>query len=532
MRTFFSIISALLLIIIICGCHGGEDLGLKDSEPSGDYGHISGLVYTVLPAKAKPEKNQLYYYRDINVTATSTEGKGTYQTTTKHDGVYSFLDIPNGNYNITASLTIDGVTYTGEIKNIVVRGSLTTAMSNILLFNQNSGNAITFRGKVTDNVNGNAVVGATVNMEVGMPKYGGNDPDSDDHYLKNHGTNCDCFEAMIFTTTTDSNGDYSFKAPKNDGSTTYFLSARYKNSVVSELQIASPSDDNVKNISLAVYEELEMPTQEIAYICAYTLKTEENLSKSSSSSTVKSADILAAYAKANKIKGKNLETINKAVAKRNSADVTMPTVASSKIGDGYFVEMDLMWQWAVDNGSLGNVYGYNIYRGSSANGNFYKIMQIADPYLLAFYDLDPTLEINVPVYYTITSYGAFNKESLSSVSVSAQAMGTVNITSPDVVNESNRTLSWNTLSEANSYTVFIYKSNTMPSLNIDYVRSEILTSYQSPQLDLLKDSWAVGGGKLTAGTYWVAVVASDAVYGSGLLPFKLSYSGFKKFIIP
>ena len=538
MRTFFSIISTIIFVIIICGCHGGESLGLREPEPSGDSGHISGIVYAVLPAYKNPAKYQLYLYRGIDVTATSVETDSgipcTRTTTTKNDSIYSFNDLPNGTYNITASFLLNGVTYSGELKDIVVRGGLTTSMSNFMIFDRTPDNVITFQGKITD-AKGSSLKDATVNLEVGIPRYNGSEADVD-HYRDNHenyGANCSCYEAMITTVRTDSNGNYAFTAPLDDGSTFYFVSARYKTSMVSVVQVETPGKSNTNNISLTDYEELEMPMQQISYLCAYTLKSDEIVLSSRSSSSGNATDssqLLATYAKANKIKGQNMDTVNKVVEKRKSANVSTPIISGSRAGSDHFVEVDLMWDWVTNNGSLDNVYGYNIYRGSSADANFYKVGQIQDAYFMVFYDVDPSLKVNTPVYYTVTSFGAYSKESFSSAVVKAEAMGTISITCPSALTAGNSTLTWNLVQGAKSYTVLVYKSDELPSLNPDYTNSFIAGSAQY-ETNLLGDNWIVGE-KLTPGTYWVAVAASNETPASGKLPYQISYSGFRKITIP
>ena len=534
------IVLAMLFTIFIAGCakNSGDKLSMKEPVPSGDSGNISGLVFTVLPAKFRADKNQIYYYRDIKVTATPVGGGASHTTFTKNDGVYLFANLPNGKYNLQATLTIDSGTYTGTLNNVEVRGGITTYMANFIVFDHTK--SITYTGKVTDKKNGNAIEGANVSIELSAPRFGGLSDEpayQTDHYQAGDVGYDSCYDSIILTTTTDAGGMYSFTVPQNDGSTLYFLSARYKDSMVYEID--KPTE-LVNNFSLQIYEILDMPTQEIGFACAYTLKTDENLSRSVSANTnsANTADLLSVWAKANKLPSNQLAVINK--MKSGRAKYSLETAKSQAISQSrsgsrsdekdYWVEIDLMWDWAVDNGSAVNVYGYNIYRSSERNGTYYKIAAVQDPFQMIFYDIDPTLDIKKPMYYTVTSFGAFNKESVNSIirTTSAFEPLDISISGGDTITSQDQKISWNRIDGANSYTILIYQGENMPMLNVEYIRAAV-GGRDTNNVSIL-GQYEIGGG-LPDGTYWIAVIGSDVAVNKPALPSKLAYSGFKKIVI-
>jgi hypothetical protein len=539
MKKILLLILTIFLTVFIAGCakQSGDGLTFKDPVPSGNSGNISGLVFSVLPAKFKPERNQIYYYRDIKVTATNVSTGATHNTSTRNDGVYLFSSIPNGRYNLSATLTLEGVTYKGTLNNIEVRGGITTYMANFIVFDTTK--SVTYSGTVKDK-NGNPIRGATVNIELSLPKYGGvsDDPayQTDYYQLGIVGYDERYFDSIIMHTLTDASGRYSFIVPKDDGNTSYFLAARYDNSMVYDKHYPT---ETVNDFILTTYDILDMPTQEIGFACAYTLKADENLSRSMGGSTTsytKTSDLLNVWARANKIPSNKLSIVNK--VRTNSQKYTLDTVKSQAVSQsksrsiiddrGYLVEVDVMWDWAVDNGSFVNVYGYNIYRSSERNGTYYKIAAIQDLFQMIFYDVDPTLEVNKTVYYTVTAYGAFGKESVNSIIQPATAFEPLNISINDTITNESQRLSWNHIDGANSYTVLIYKGENMPLLNIEYVKAVIVGRGTSNVAVVGEDSV---GGNLANGTYWVSVIASDVAYNAAVLPGSLSYSGFKKITI-
>jgi len=184
------------------------------------------------------------------------------------------------------------------------------------------------------------------------------------------------------------------------------------------------------------------------------------------------------------------------------------------------IENFLYWQTYDD---VSTIHGFHVYRGQQAFGDFLYLGSAQDPYQWYFFDNDPTLPLDAPRYYTVSSYSPDAQVSQPTKPVAlAQPLPQINVISPEdnttLPGAGNAQFNWEAVPSAESYVLIIYP--TKPTYNAAVYFKQIY-----PASTNTASVW------LNAGTeYWWSVSAynnTEPNYSTAV-----SYAAYRKVIVP
>ncbi len=494
---------ALLLVtlaISLFGCGGGDGgitpkpynppnyTLLQPTEDPAKTTAIGGTLFSLLNAI-------IDYPYNATVTLTGTpDAGGAYSDTTTSSvrGGYRFDNVPPGVYTVAASALstrIDNLTLTASVAGVRARGNIPSMMVNLLL--GKADNLIAFTGLITRAQTGAPAAGAIVTVEVkGFTT----------DYLLGAG---EATTSVLISTTAGADGRYILAVPA--GGKGYYVSAHADFSMVSATAKMLDIPAGPKTVDLAL-NDAETPV--FAPLLLDMVST--TLPTPTKAASAQALVTRLAVAKALRAPADRIARLEKLAASRD-AGVT-------RANNGV-VENDVYW--AVTDSDVG-VRGYHIYRATHKDGPYTWVGSTHDPYLLNFYDNDPTLQGLDRTFYTVVCYAANGKTSPPADAFLAQPLPQIEAAGPAdgaVVAQAGAQVTWNAVPGAKSYLVTVYY-NTAPSFNMaPYRTPQVYTAGQT------SESFA----NLPPGDYWWSVSAyniEDPNYATAA-----TYSAYRKITI-
>jgi len=478
-----AMLTGLLCLSVLSGCGGvggpSGSTGNSGIPPKTSLGNatedptkpssIGGSIFTMLPPPGQTSAiiDQAY---NATVTINRTDGGAVYfaQTQSTVRGGYIFPNVPAGVYTVAATVSAAYATnsvVSASLIGVHARGNIPTLMVNLLL--GQSTQMATLTGIITQD--GHAANGAVVSVDIkGYTPY----------YIE--GTLYTV--SVILSTTTDANGRYTFAVPI--GGLTYFVAAHDATSAMSEMSTPftslAPGDQKEVNLTLPA---ATTPTFTTLTMDLLSCTLPQQTSKARQQALI-SRLAVARTRRASAVRLTRLENLV-----RSSQLMRAPSS---------LVENDLYWY--ADPGGT-EVNGYNVYRGGSTKGPFTMVGAALDPYMLFFYDNDPSLQPGTPQYYTVCSFAAGGATSNAAVPVLANPLPRCILNTPAdgaTVPVGSATVSWTAVPGALSYVVT--KFNAEPTFNILSVGSNITHTATDTSEKLTG---------LAPGNYWWSVSAYD-----------------------
>ena len=341
---------------------------------------------------------------------------------------------------VTAAVTINGKTFSGQNTVEVLSGEANTANVNIVV--SDASNQGTISGTVRDAGN-QALPNARVFIAPGPVQQ------------NNGGLAFTNFSS--FTVYTDTGGNYSI--PKLPRGVTYTALASYPghlNQSVPTLTLSNSSLGGVNfNLSASNTSNLLPPVQNFgAFNFTFPASPTRSLANSSSQSGQGMMDAVKAYVIAKRgFKQNHFANANK-VWKRNT--VTRSTPAGS------LIETDLVWDFE----DLNNLYGYSIVRATGSNSNFQDIATLRDPLADRYDDLDPVLTPGTSYFYNVGRLDTINfpnnintsNSNPADVTIQVSPLNAIQVQSPtpNAKTGASPTFTWNAVSNASDYQVIVY----------------------------------------------------------------------------
>jgi len=482
----------LACAVLFAGCSSGPNSnnppGVQLTTPVEDStkpSSIGGTIFTLSGSMIDQA-----YAASVTLSGKADAGQD-YATSTlsRIRGGYQFVNVPPGVYTVTAQAhaAYDAtLIISGSIGGVRARGNIPTLMANVLVGDPTQ--ATTLVGVVRQN--GQPASGAIVSVDITAYTTG---------YAQGNWTDK---VAVILSQTAGSDGSYRFVVPTSG--LHYYLAAHSDTSMVANLpELTGLTAGATLNNDFALATALPPSySRIIPDIVAATLPA-PTADASRAVHITQLALARALHAPATRLA--HLERV-----------AATPRPVTRDLGS--IVENDLYW--TLPDNDVG-VRGFHVYRAAVSTGPFTLLGSANDPYLLFFFDNDPTLTWTQHYYYTIANYAANGQTSAPSSIIGVQPLAPITVTGPadgQTVVQATAAVSWQPVPGALAYTVLVFRDlptyNALPALEpVVHTQNEIQQNMST----------------LPAGTYWWTVSACNAVDPN--VATAASYSAYRKMII-
>jgi uncharacterized protein (DUF2141 family) len=406
--------------------------------------------------------------RTANVVGATMELVGADATTTSTTyGSFFFPNVPPGTYTVRATKTLTGgAVVTGETAGVVVNAGRTTV--NVTVLVTRSGQTGTISGHVQ-------TAGAT--------------PISGVKVIAHVGSAGAASQQAFPSDITDGNGDYAIPSVPAGSCRVYASAPGYQTAISPSLTVVA-GQTVTADLTMAAAEGALLPAPSDVFAQAITFPTAAGPSSPAYLAVRQElAERSLARSRGADPRSRRLEML------RARARTSSRALANS------FIEVDVLWAGPTPS-EAPELAGYRVYRATQPQGAYSMVIESENP--LAFYgtDLSPELDVGVGYYYTVRSYSTTDFQSSPSTPVSATPLGQIALSAPaDGAGgrPTTVTLSWQALTGAQTYWVFVYEQ--APDVGVNPTVVQLVTAPEtSYQLSSLQSGHRY---------YWVVIAVNN-----------------------